>query len=393
MLVPQYDFPNMTADVKSQHTEGPSGPPETHPFADEVRCAYAVRLAQFYSQANGGTDEHPIYSDEDWQLEALGSEDVQAYWLWVADCIIADKSMWPWDRACASAVLISRAASIEVEYFAGRGWIAAGVGAALVEHRGSGSEEAAWKAVAHAVLSLPALKTLYPTDRLAELPITLLTHIVSTRLAKQLEALQERQDAVAPRSGAMRAFERTSSHVVNLARTAGVEVKRNRTGQWTVSRGPVIEGLPLLTPTETEKECWQTAAEVLCSYLCLQLGLSKSKWHAKAPSQQLEVAHIFYADYRKDAPDTALSRHLLHNARALCESLGIFIRENQVQGGANPRVAELAMEEPVASAQEALVACADRIRQRVMQLSGTSFTAWTALPLQEQIILAQRFLL
>jgi hypothetical protein len=357
----------------------------------ELLEAYAARLAQFYSKANGGTDEHPLYSDDEWQMEEGAGTGPLAYWRWVASCIEADRAMWPWDREAELAVMIARAAQIAIEHFSGKGWVAKGAGAALIPPKTCDSELQGWRVAAQSVLTLPAVRGLHSAKDLASLPVTLVTHLISTRLGPSLQHLLDTQPDV--REGSMREFERNYSLWVRLSRAAGVEVTKNLEGLWTVSKGPSIKELGRLPICKTEASAWREAANSLIQHLRLRMDISDVKWQQKPLSLQIELIQAFFSDARPSEPEEAFEQHFVHQAKALCRGLGWKVTRGKPQMGSKNEVWTLNQEDSYPSELTAWFLGADRIRQRTMECSGTTYLQWLALSLDDQILLAQEYLL
>ena len=359
----------------------------------DLREAYAFRLSQFYSPAQGGIEEHPVYTDEEWCMSEEEPVGLREYWCWVAASIEADRAMWPWDREVSAAVLISRAARITVEYIAGAGWVAKGEGASLIRNNPAPSEVQAWTETAQAVLNLPYLRESEEFTIANDTPITELVYRISSRLALILKPLHDSSVASNFSEGGMRAFERTNSQSVRLCQAAGVEVAKSESGPWIVVSGPHIPELQALPGCRNEAETWKAAAEALVVHLLGPLELTDEMWKQKAPSQRVELVQEFYAEYRPSVPEEATAKHLAHEAKLLCLGLGWKVTRNRSALAQRSTVWQLNAEGRYGSEAAAWLEGADQIRQQVMQRAEISFTDWASLTVDERILLAQEHLI
>lgn len=359
----------------------------------DLREAYAFRLSQFYSPSQGGCEEHPVYTDQEWCVAVENPVGLREYWCWVAASIEADRAMWPWDREVSAAVLISRAARINVEYIAGAGWVARGDGASLIRNTSATTEMQAWTAAAQAVLGLPYLSASPEFAVTDDTPITELTYRISSRLALILQPLHDSSVASNFSEGGMRAFERTNSQWVRLCQAAGVEVGKTENGPWTVLSGPPIPELQALPLCRNEAETWKVAAEALVQHLSGPLELTEVMWKQKAPSQRVELFQEFYAEYRPAAPEEATAQHIAYEAKLLCLGLGWKVSRNRSAVSRRPCGWQLNSEGKYSSEPAAWLAGADQIRQQVMQQAEISFLHWASLTVDDKILLAQEHLI
>lgn len=354
---------------------------------------YAFRLSQFFSPAQGGAEEHPIYTDEEWCLAVEEPVGLREYWCWVALCIDTDKAMWPWDREVSAAVLIARAARVTVEHISGQGWVAKEGAATLIRVTPAPSEIQAWTNVAREIMNLPCFQDAPPLDITETTTVSDDVYRISTQLSTILQPLHDSTVAANFAEGGMRAFERTNSHWVRLCRAAGITVKRSNSGVWSVDQGPDIAELRTISSGRNEIETWRAAAEALVVHLKARLELPDDMWRQKSPTQKVELIHALFADFRPPAPDEATAQHLAYEAKALC--LGLGWKVTRMHPGMAPRttVWQLNQEGRHDSEAAAWLAGADRIRQQLMQIANLSFLDWTKLSVDDRILLAQEHLL
>jgi hypothetical protein len=374
-----------SADIVSRNTVSLS--------RNDLQAAHAFRLSQAYSQAQGGTDEHPIYTDEEWQIAGGESDNTLAYWCWVADNIESDGAMWPWDREAEPAVLICRAAHINIEYLLGKGWVAKGLGAPLIEHKASPSEFHSWQAAAHAILELPAVRSPHLHQNAESLSVTLVTYLISARLGSALQELLNTQDPMIGQEGSMRVFQRTNNFWVRLANAAGVEVKPCLTGLWAIAKGPAIQELTRITPLKSEESAWWEAAQGLICHLRQRLNIPEDNWLKKSPSQQLELITTFFVDSRVSNPNEAFEQHQAYCSEMLCRSVGWKVTCGEAAVDPKAEVWSLNLGSSYGSEREAWQAGANEIRKQVMQHTRHTYLEWAELQLDDQILLAQEHLL
>lgn len=355
--------------------------------------AYAFRLSQFYSPTQGGVEEHPVYTDEEWCLAVDEPVGLREYWCWVAICIDADKTMWPWDREVSAAVLIARAARVTVEHVAGQGWVAKEGAATLIRSTPAQSEVQAWTNAACAIMSLQCSQEAPPLKITETTPVSEEVYRVSTRLSAILQPLYDSTVASNFAEGGMRSFERTNSHWVRLCRAAGVSVKGSEVGAWSVVQGPGVEELRKLPSGRNEVETWRAAADALVEHLKSRLELTEDMWRQKSPTQKVELVHAFFADFRPPVPDEATAQHLAYEAKALCQGLGWKVIRKHTDTAPRTSVWQLNQEGKYASEATAWLAGADRIRQQLMRIANLSFIDWTKLSVDDRILLAQEHLL
>jgi hypothetical protein len=364
-------------DTSAQNV--PRLPVSELPFA--IADAYTARLALYYSEASGGPEEHPVYSDYDWKIECSDASGCSRdYWTWVATNIEQDRAMWPWDRESTPAVLFSQAAGVNVEQAPDGRWIANGFVTRTFSEVAFTSELDAWQATASAVIAAPQVSKGRTPEELNALPPTVLVHWIRSCVAEHGGKLQPTE-----LPGKMREFERAANHWVQVAQTAGVQVTTDGEGAWKVDRCPDIPTVARELSYSSEVLAWRAAAVGLLQHLRQHLECSLEQWQAKSPGQHLELAKTFYADERPPAPDFAFQRHYEHLAKVLCQNVGWRVKKARDSAGEVSQGWQLNREGYYFTEAEAWLAGADRVRRLVMKKAKLSYLEWLSLSLDEQI--------